>query len=153
MVSRLDSKGDNECKYDRYRQELSTCLLLNLFFVQDSYSNEYFAAKCGFETAETLRTMRYAIHPSENKSSKVCQKVVRQLARLSWDKDRSAKVGSPSARRNLRQEQPVRVYDGASRVMGYLEEVHRWRSLHAPLSFNSLALPAYEGRQGRQAEN
>ena len=37
------------------------------------YSNEYLVAKYGFDTAE-------------NESSKVCQQVVRQLDRLSYDK-------------------------------------------------------------------
>ena len=55
MGSRLDSEGAKESKSDRSCQELS---------------NYFLVAKIGFDTAE-------------NESLKVCQKVVRQLDRLS----------------------------------------------------------------------
>ena len=44
--------GAKACQSCRSRQELSNeFLLLNLLFEQDSYSNEYFYAKFGFDTA------------------------------------------------------------------------------------------------------
>ena len=43
-------------------QSLSMSLFLNLLFEPDSYSNEYFLAKFGFDTAE-------------NEPLKVCQKL------------------------------------------------------------------------------
>ena len=49
---------------------LSISLFLNLLFEPDPYSNEYLLATFGFNRAE-------------NESPKVCQKVVRQLDRLS----------------------------------------------------------------------
>ena len=55
MVSRLDSKGAKECKSEISHQELD---------------NEHLFAEIGGDTAE-------------NESSKVCQKAVRQLDRLS----------------------------------------------------------------------